>query len=372
LTSLTNSEALSQDAVYSPDGTKIAFISSRAFDGSDNHDVNIVFNIWVMNSDGTGAKALTHLTTTKADCTRPAWSPDGKKIAYTSGRALDGSDATNPGGPFIVTNVWVINVDGTGDAPLTDDNSLAGGTTNSSDPVWSPDGTKIIFNSARALNGTKLPNTNSTPNIWIMNSADGSGRLPLTFYTASGISPTGYTWLPSGKVVFSINAALIGDAGGIPNIWSVDPNVIPLKPTALTQLTNAANVMPSISPDGSKIAFISTRALDGSDNPNTNTTANVWVMNADGSSPTHLTSLTVMGPSSFPIGGSRPDQNLLPWFKDGSKILFTSARALDGSDAPNSNFTMNAWVMNADGSAEKPVTKMTASGGACTEANWHP
>jgi Tol biopolymer transport system component len=372
LTSLTNSGALSFDAVYSPDGTKIAFASSRAWDGSDNHDINQVSNIWVMNADGTGAKVLTHLTTTKADCVRPAWSPDGKKIAYTSGRALDGSDNTNPGGPFIVTNVWVINADGTNDIPLTDDTSLAGGTTNSSDPVWSPDGSRIIFTSCRALDGTKLPNTNSTPNIWIVNSADGSGRLPLTFYTAAGVTPLSYSWFPNGKILFSINAALSGDAGGITNIWSVDPNVIPLKPTALTKLTNAVSVMASISPDGSKIAFISGRALDGSDNPNSNNTVNVWVMNADGSSPAHLTSLTVMGPSSVPIGGSRPDQIVLPWFKDGSKILFMSARALDGSDTPNTNFTVNVWAMNADGSAQKPVTKMTAFGGNCAEANWHP
>jgi Tol biopolymer transport system component len=373
LTNLTNSEAPSFDPVYSPDGTKITFSSTRSFDGSDNHDVNIVGNIWVMNADGTGATPLTHLTATKADCVRPAWSPDGQKIAYTSARALDGSDSTNPGGPFVVTNVWVINADGTGDIPLTDDTSLAGGTTNSSDPVWSPDGTKIIFTSCRALDGTTLPNTNSIPNIWIMNSSDGTGRLPLTFYTSAGIFPTGYTWLPNGsRVVYSINAALIGDAFGIPNVWSVDPTVTPFNPTALTKLTNAASLFPSISPDGSKIAFISTRALDGSDTANTNTTANVWVMNADGSSPSHLTGLSAMGPASVPTGGSRPDQNVLPWSKDGSKILFTSARALDGSDTPNTNFTLNVWVMNADGSGEKPVTKMTAADGGCVEPSWHP
>src|SRR5689334_1552897 len=255
LTSLTNAGALSQDAVYSPDGTKIAFISSRAFDGTDNHDVNQVFNIWVMNADGTGAKALTHLTHTKADGVRPVWSPDGKKIAYTSARALDGSDDTNPGGFIVVTNVWVINADGTNDIPLTNDNSIVGGgTTNSSDPVWSPDGTKIIFTSCRAVDGTALPNVNSTPNIWIMNAADGTGRLPLTFYTAAGVTPTGYSWFPNGsKVLYSISAALTGDAPGITNIWSVDPTVFPLNPKSLTKLTNAVSLFPSISPDGSKI-----------------------------------------------------------------------------------------------------------------------
>jgi Tol biopolymer transport system component len=256
---------------------------------------------------------------------------------------------------------------------LTNDNSIfGGGTTNSSDPVWSPDGTRIIFNSARAVDGTTLPNTHSTPNIWIMNSADGSGRLPLTFYTASGISPTSYSWFPNGKILYGINAALVGDAFGIPNIWTVDPTIIPLNPTPLTTFTNTASLLPSISPDGSKIAFISTRALDGSDNANTNNTTNVWVMNANGSSPAHLTSLTAMGPASVIVGGSRPDQNVLPWFKDGSKIAFTSARALDGSDIPNTNFTVNIWVMHADGSGQKPVTKVTATNTDCAEPQWHP
>ena len=173
----------SGDAVFSPDGTRIAFSSARAFDGSNNHDVNQIANIWVMNADGTNAKALTHLTAAKAHCVRPAWSPDGTKIAYTSGRALDGTDNTNPGGPFIVTNVWSINADGTNDIPLTDDNSIfGGGTTNSSDPVWSPDGTKIIFNSARALDGTHLPSANSVPiyGSLILPMVPAACRLPST------------------------------------------------------------------------------------------------------------------------------------------------------------------------------------------------
>jgi Tol biopolymer transport system component len=378
LTPLTNLSdtaffADSDDAVFSPDGTRIAFSSARAFDGSNNHDVNQVANIWLMNADGTNAKALTHLTAAKAHCVRPAWSPDGTKIAYTSARALDGSDNTNPGGVFIVTNVWSINADGTNDIPLTDDNSIfGGGTTNSSDPVWSPDGTKIIFNSARALDGTHLPSANSIPNIWIINSADGSGRLPLTFYTASGIVPTAYSWFPnSTKIVYGINAALVGDAFGIPNIWTLDTAVFPLKPTSLTNFTTTESALPSISPDGSKIAFVSTRALDGTDTGNTNNTTNIWVMNADGSSPTHLTSLTAMGPGAV-VGGGRPDQIAFPWLKDGSKIAFTSSRALDGSDTLNTNFVVNIWVMNSDGSAQKPVTKVTTPNTDSSEPNWHP
>ena len=164
----------------------------------------------------------------------------------------------------------------------------------------------------------------------------------------------------------------MGDAFGIPNIWSLNPHVIPFTHTPLTNLTNAANVFPSISPDGSKIAFASTRALDGSDNLNTNTTTNIWVMNADGSSPAHLTNLTAMGPGGTIFGGSRPDQIMIPWLKDGSKIAFTSSRALDGSDTPNTNSAVNIWVMNADGSVQTPITKITNLNIDTSEPTWHP
>jgi hypothetical protein len=50
------------------------------------------------------------------------------------------------------------------------------------------------------------------------------------------------------------------------------------------------------------------------------------------------------------------------WSPDGSKISFPSDRALDGSDTANTNQTTNIWVINADGSSAAPLTKLTASG----------
>src|SRR5262249_43746845 len=154
------------------------------------------------------------------------------------------------------------------------------------DPAWSPDGSKLLFDSTRALNGSNGWNANGNVDICVMN-ADGSGLAPLTKLTA-------------------------GSSGLIPSAFGA-----------------------AWSPDGKKIAFISSVALDGSNAPNT--ALNLWVMNADGSGATPLSRLTAPFPETFgPV-----------WSPDGSKIAFVSDRALDGSDA--SILSRNIWSVRPDG-----------------------
>ena len=109
----------------------------------------------------------------KADCFGPVWSPDGSRIAFVSARALDGSDATDPND---TSNIWVMNADGSGLTPVT---RLTAAGAASTAPVWSPGGSKLAFESSGALDASDNPNTNITVNIWIMN-ADGTGLAALT------------------------------------------------------------------------------------------------------------------------------------------------------------------------------------------------
>src|SRR5215204_3542268 len=106
---------------WSPDGRRIAFYSER--DGNAE--------IYVMNADGTG---VTRLTNTRADEGYPAWSPDGRTISFDSDR--DGN-----------FDVFAMNVDGTNVRPLT---RHPGRDVSAS---WSPDGRAIVFMSDREGRG---------------------------------------------------------------------------------------------------------------------------------------------------------------------------------------------------------------------------
>jgi Tol biopolymer transport system component len=79
---------------WSPDGSQIAF---QALSSSQNHD------IWVINADGSG---LIQLTTSDSDEVWPIWSPDGRRLTFTSNRD-DKAD------------IWAMNADGTNQINLT-------------------------------------------------------------------------------------------------------------------------------------------------------------------------------------------------------------------------------------------------------------
>jgi len=357
LTKLTASNVDSGEQAWSPDGRKIAFVSARALDGSDAPNTNRTYNIWVVNADGSGVAPLTRLTASGANCDGPTWSPDGSKIAFTSARALDGTDNATLGAP---SNLWVINADGSGDLPLT---SLTIKNADSSFPRWSPDGSKIAFVSTRALDGGNTNNNGGTANLWTIK-ADGSGAIPLTKLTAFTGSGD-LMWSPdSSKIAFDSTRALDGsdaaNANQTANIWVINADGSAL--TALTRLTAkfASSSFPVWSPNGGKIVFPSRRALDGSDAALANLTANIWVMNADGSGAVPLTRFTAA--SVYP--GS-PE-----WSPDGSRIVFISDSALDGSDALNN--AVNLWVMNPDGTGAIPLTRLNAAGADSEYPQWQP
>jgi Tol biopolymer transport system component len=126
VTQLTFNDAIDIDPTWSPDGSKIAFMSTR--DGGE-------WEIYVMDADGSNP---TRLTNNRDLDSRPAWSPDGTQIAFSGQRMT-----SVPGEPFPHWNwdVYVIQADGSGETRLTTHPAVDAG------PSWSDAG--IVFESDR-------------------------------------------------------------------------------------------------------------------------------------------------------------------------------------------------------------------------------
>jgi Tol biopolymer transport system component len=156
-TNLTDTAGPDFDPAWSPDGTKIAFVSSR--DG-DN------FEIFVMDADGSDP---VNLTNNAASDFVPAWSPDGSKIAFA--RSLDG----NP-------DLYVMNADGSGLKRLTK------GAADDFSPAWSPDGKKIAFDTNRGGGDLEIYVMKARP--------EGRKNRPRNLTKNDGVSDREPDWRP--------------------------------------------------------------------------------------------------------------------------------------------------------------------------------
>jgi Tol biopolymer transport system component len=175
---LTENPAVDDYPTWSPDGSRIAFVSDR-------DDVNGTGNleIYVMNADGTNVQRL---TTNPAVDRMPAWSADSSKIAFVSDR--DGDD-----------EIYILNVV-TGD--IVPPQPLTNNTASDQYPAWSPDNTKIAFSSD--LDGDF--------DIYTMLSSDGTDVRQLTTTINQDLEPA---WSPDGlQIAFTSNSVHMVDVNG--------------------------------------------------------------------------------------------------------------------------------------------------------------
>jgi dipeptidyl aminopeptidase/acylaminoacyl peptidase len=201
------------------------------------------------------------LTTNRFD-TAPEWSPDGSRIVFES----EG-------------DIFVMNADGTGRTNLTnsplpiDDGS----------PTWSPDGQFIAFASVR-----------QNSDIYAMNADGSGGEVQLTTDTRYDDFPS---WSPDGSTI-AFFAARAGQRG----LFTMPANTG--EPETFVQLVSTnSNTRFDWAPDSSRIAYI--------------TDLNLWTVNRDGSVPLQLT---------FDDTAS---SNGVAWSPDGTQIAYASQRNTD-------------------------------------------
>ena len=211
------------------------------------------------------AEDLTRVTDDPGSDRVAAWSPDGTRLAFNSDRDGNGE-------------IYVCNADGSGPANLTDDPHYDGW------PSWSPDGSKIVFLSDRDDNAE----------IYVMD-ADGGHPVNVTNHDSVDAYPA---WSPDGtKIAFHT------DRDGNSEIYVMDADGG--NPTNLTN-HDAYDVVPSWSPDGGRIAFLTPRG--GGD-------LEVFVLDLVTGDVANVT-------DRFAIPSS-------PWSPDGRQIAFESARTGD-------------------------------------------
>lgn len=239
---------------------------------------------------------LHSLTQTAGANTDPIWSPDGTQIAFESDR--DGFSA----------RIYLMNADGSDQRALT--------SSRGSGAAWSPDGTQIAFHANRE-NGTEIYTIN----------LDGSDLLRLTNSPGNDINPV---WSPDGHQI-----AFVSFRDGDQEIYVI--NADGSEPRNLTN-NPGKDTYPAWAPDGQQIAFTSDRDGD----------QEIYIIQVDGSNPQNLT-------QRAQANDYRPI-----WSPDGRQIVFDS-----WDDTGNRDI----YLMNADGSH---LMNLTQDPGEDLGPSWSP
>lgn len=234
-------------ATASPDGSRIAFTCTN--------DPRESPTICVANRDGSNVRVLTSGDGMLED--EPAWSPDGQRIAFR--RWAQGA----PPGLVNPTDIWVMNVNGSGQVNLTDDALVQ------RSPAWSPQ--PISGEYRLAFSQETRSATGYLVSRILTVRADGTDREP---FTAGGEVVEGEpSWSPDGRqIVFTRSGGEYDGELIVRGVFSGEERLL------LGARLPHEQRSPVWSPDGRHIAFLSAHE----DSPNGNIRRQVYTVRADG------------------------------------------------------------------------------------------
>ena len=258
---------------WSADGSRIAFQTDELGDIAPNgYSAQVGSTIWVMDADGGNARQLTTPTAPAGGHASPAWSHDGRFIAFT----VFDSSADN--------GLWIASLETGGTWALHRRSSLY-------DPIFATDDSALYVTSSEAVI-LRLP----------FERKSGKLRGPGELLPVGGVPGVrGLSLSHDGKRLAFAGTSLESQIWWLP-IRRDGSAAGDAKP--LTRDTSRRNSLAMISPDGQKIAYMSIRQGE---------LPNVWVMNIDGSGPMQLT--------SDETADHKPH-----WFPDGKRVAYMTKR----------------------------------------------
>jgi len=274
-----------ENITLSPDGNRLAFVRS-------NLQARGETALIVANADGSNEQTLATRQMPDVFAGPLAWSPDGKIITCVTRRSSDD----------LLYTLVAVSVEGGAEKPLTAHRWETIGSV-----TWLADGSGVIIsaldlalgpssqlwqlsypggeerkltNDLHDYQGSSLTADSSalvtlqestSVSLWIAPKGEASRATQITSRTGKDDGQVGVAWTPDGKIVYTSNAS------GSADLWMMNADGSNQK-----QLTMNAgrNTWPAVSPDGRYLVFMSNRA--GS--------SGVWRMNLDGSNPKQLTS----------------------------------------------------------------------------------
>lgn len=306
-TRLTDTPAVQElTPAWSPDGTRLAFTGATASRAAGGTSVNVTADIYVINADGGG---LRRLTNNSAYNSAPVWSPDGARIAFT--RSTINPQIFIGGSPGIAdllsasSDIHVIGADGSNETNLT-----RTPLSFEFFPAWSPDGRRIAYTNATP-GMSSFGRLEVGVTIFTMNVDGSNQRRllpppaenPVVIDSSARQYDFAPAWSPDvSRLAFTrVTTGVVSGTERIKgrtvsaSIYVVNAdgtNELFLNTFSATKTDSTLDSFPSWSPDGTKITFTGASLGRFFDERGSGGDVGVYVANANGSGAVRLTRLS--------------------------------------------------------------------------------